>query len=128
MTSCPHPAGELVGRTLAMPCDTNANGDIFGGWLVSEMDLGGGILAKRVSGGRIVTVAIHAMTFIRPVKIGDVVSCYAELIKTGRTSMTINIEAWATPGDGNDLHKVTEGTFIYVAIDEHGQPRPAISF
>lgn len=116
------PEGELVIRTLAMPKDTNANGDIFGGWLVSEMDLGGAILAKATSKSRIVTVAIDKMVFHHPVKVGDVVCCYANLTKTGKTSMTVKIEAWALPYDGGQRNKVTEGIFTYVAIDEAGKP------
>jgi acyl-CoA thioesterase YciA len=118
------PSAELVIRTLAMPRDTNANGDIFGGWLVSQMDLGGAILAKKISHKRCVTVAIDKMVFIQPVAVGDVVCCYAELLKTGRTSMTINIEAWAVPAIGQDRQKVTEGIFTFVAINDHGQPIP----
>lgn len=111
-------------QTLAMPADTNANGDIFGGWLVSQMDLAAGVLAKKVSRGRAATVAIHSMTFLRPVHVGDVVSCHVELIKQGNTSMTFAVEVWtealATTGEKN---RVTEGTFIFVALDEQGRPR-----
>lgn len=116
------PKGELVIRTLAMPRDTNANGDIFGGWLVSEMDLGGAILAKKTCGTRITTVAIDKMTFHLPVSVGDVVCCYAELLRIGRTSMTINIEVWAISDVADERHKVTEGIFTYVAIDDNGKP------
>src|SRR5690606_38092045 len=97
------------------------NGDIFGGWLVSQMDLGGAILAKRISHKRCVTVAIDKMTFIRPVAVGDVICCYAELLKTGRTSMTIRVEAWAVPAMSQDRQRVTEGIFTFVSVDEHGQ-------
>ncbi|RUR13817.1 acyl-CoA thioester hydrolase YciA [Legionella sp. km772] len=117
------PQGELTIQTLAMPMDTNANGDIFGGWIVSQMDLAVGILAKKISKGRIVTVAINSMTFLRPVHVGDVVSCYAELVKVGNTSMTVNVEVWAMPADQHEQYQVTEGVFVSVAIDEHGLPR-----
>lgn len=117
------PQGELTIQTLAMPMDTNANGDIFGGWIVSQMDLAVGILAKKISKGRIVTVAINSMTFLKPVHVGDVVSCYAELVKIGNTSMTINVEVWVMPTDQHAQYQVTEGTFVSVAIDEQGLPR-----
>lgn len=119
--------GELVIRTLAMPKDTNANGDIFGGWLVSQMDLGGAILAKQISRQRVVTVAIEKITFLRPVNVGDVVCCYAELLKIGRTSMTIQIDAWAIPNEGTERVQVTSGIFTFVAIDASGRPIPVNS-
>ena len=118
------PHGELVIRTIAMPADTNANGDIFGGWLLSQMDLGGAIYARNLSRSRVSTVAIDAMTFITPVYVGDIVSCHATLIKVGRTSMRIAVEAWAQRTKGGELVRVTEGTFTYVAIDDHGKPWP----
>lgn len=121
------PRGEITIQTLAMPADTNANGDIFGGWLVSQMDLAAGVLAKKISRGRAVTVAIHSMTFLRPVHVGDVVSCHVELIKCGSTSMTIAVEVWAEPATIGDQYKVTEGIFVFVAIDEHGKPRQVIN-
>jgi acyl-CoA thioesterase YciA len=117
------PQGELTIQTLAMPMDTNANGDIFGGWIVSQMDLAMGILAKKISKGRVVTVAINSMTFLKPVHVGDVVSCYVELIKLGNTSMTVSVEVWAMPADQHEHYQVTEGVFVSVAIDEHGSPR-----
>ncbi|RTK98093.1 MAG: acyl-CoA thioesterase [Proteobacteria bacterium] len=117
--------GDLVMRTIAMPSDTNANGDIFGGWLLSQMDLGGGIVAKSNStSGRAVTVSIDSMSFINPVKVGDMVSCYAELISHGRTSMKIQIEAWTYSYITREAKHVTSGIFTYVAIDEHGHPCP----
>lgn len=88
------PHGELVLRTLAMPADTNANGDIFGGWLMSQMDIGGAILAKEIAEGRVVTVRVDGMTFLKPVAVGDVVCCYARCVRTGRSSMTVNVEVW----------------------------------
>lgn len=94
MTTNDAPQGELVLRTLAMPADTNANGDIFGGWLMSQMDMGGAILAKEIAHGRVVTVRVDGMTFLRPVAVGDVVCCYARCVKRGNTSVSINIEVW----------------------------------
>lgn len=117
------PTGEITIQTLAMPADTNANGDIFGGWLISQMDLAAGILAKKVSKGRAVTVAIHSMTFLKPVHVGDLVSCYAEIESIGKTSMTISIEVWVEPPLQFTKHQVTKGTFVFVAIDEQGKPR-----
>jgi acyl-CoA thioesterase YciA len=118
------PQSEPALRAIAMPADTNQRGDIFGGWLLSQMDLAGGIAAIRRSRGRVATVAIASMTFRRPVFVGDEVSCYAEVIKVGRTSMTIKIESWVRRGTGDEAFKVTEGIFSYVAIDEMRQPRP----
>jgi acyl-CoA thioesterase YciA len=120
----PQPRGDLTLQTLAMPKDTNANGDIFGGWLLSQMDLGGSIFAHRVAKGRSATVAISEMTFIRAVPVGAIVSCYCDLIKTGRTSMTINVEVWINIESTNEPVKVTEGEFVFVAIDDEGKPRP----
>lgn len=117
------PKGNITIQTVAMPADTNANGDIFGGWLLSQMDLASGVLAKQVSQGRIATVAIHSMSFLRPVKVGDLVSCHASLIKTGRTSMTIEVEAWVNSHLSEQKLQVTKGIFVCVAIDEQGKPR-----
>ncbi len=119
-----NPQGIVTIQTLAMPADTNAYGDIFGGWLVSQMDLAGNVLAKQLSHGRSVTVAIESMSFEHPVHIGDLVSCYVTLVKTGRSSMTIKIEVWTNVHFLGRRKKVTEGTFVYVAIDEDGHPRP----
>ncbi len=119
----PGPRGELSIQTAAMPADTNANGDIFGGWLLSQMDIAGGIAGRHYSGGRTVTIAIESMTFRRPVRVGDVVSCYTELSKIGTTSMTYRIEAWAIRADSFVREKVTEGVFTYVAIGPDGRPR-----
>ncbi len=118
------PQGELVIRTIAMPADTNSNGDMFGGWLVSQMDLGGAICARNVSRSRITTVAIDAMIFIHPVFVGDIVSCHAGLLKIGRTSIRIEVEAWAQRAKGGEHVLVTRGTFTYVAIDDAGRPQP----
>ncbi|WP_454781387.1 acyl-CoA thioester hydrolase YciA [Legionella sp. WA2022007384] len=117
------PKGELTIQTLAMPADTNANGDIFGGWIVSQMDLAAGILAKRIALGRVATVSIHSMNFLKPVHVGDLVSCYVTLIKQGNTSMTLGVEVWAHPATQNETYQVTEGVFIFVAIDEKGKAR-----
>ncbi|MFA5495750.1 MAG: acyl-CoA thioesterase [Porticoccaceae bacterium] len=119
-----NPAGELTLQTLAMPRDTNPHGDIFGGWLLSQMDLAGAVLARRLSRGRVATVAISEMAFLRPVPVGAVVSCYTSLLETGRSSMRINIEVWIETEAGIEPAKVTEGDFVYVAISEQGTTRP----
>lgn len=118
------PQGELVIRTIAMPADTNANGDMFGGWVLSQMDLGGAIYARNVARSRITTVAVDAMSFIHPVYVGDVLSCHAGLLKVGRTSIRIEVQAWAQRANGGEHVLVTRGTFTYVAINEAGQPQP----
>src|ERR1700761_8871363 len=110
----PEPIGkEAALRTIAMPADANPAGDIFGGWLLSQMDLAGSTLATRRAKGRVVTVAITAMTFHRPVFMGDGVSCYGEIIKVGRTSITVKIESWARRGRSEEKIEVTEGLFTY---------------
>lgn len=117
------PQGELVIKTLAMPGDTNANGDIFGGWVISQMDLGGGIIAKSLSpSGRAVTVAIDRMEFINPVKVGHAVSCYAQIIHRGNTSVQIKLETWVYDYANNQNKIVTQGVFTYVAVNENGRP------
>ncbi|MDN3698145.1 MULTISPECIES: acyl-CoA thioester hydrolase YciA [Vibrio] len=121
------PKGQLLLRTLAMPADTNANGDIFGGWIMSQLDLAGAILAKEISCGRVVTVSVSSITFKQPVSVGDVVCCYGECTRIGRTSMSVNLEVWIKPVkiDGiGDRYQVCEATFNYVAIDSEGRPRP----
>lgn len=118
------PSGVPVVRVTAMPADTNPEGDIFGGWLMSQMDLAGGSVAFRTCKGRAATAAMDGMIFHRPVKVGDEVSVYAELRGVGRTSMTIYVEAWRRPRKADDAEKVTEATFTFVAIDEQGRPRP----
>ena len=118
------PHGELAVRTIAMPADTNANGDIFGGWVMSRMDQAGGIAGVERSQGRVVTVAVEAMTFIRPVKVGDVLSVYTSVKSVGRTSMKIQVEAWAKRFRTTLHEKVTDATFTFVAIDDDGRPRP----
>jgi acyl-CoA thioesterase YciA len=125
MTTNDAPQGELVLRTLAMPADTNANGDIFGGWLMSQMDMGGAILAKEIAHGRVVTVRVDGMTFLRPVAVGDVVCCYARCVKRGNSSISINIEVWVKKVSSEPIgqrYKATEALFIYVAVDSQGNP------
>ncbi|MDE1917564.1 MAG: acyl-CoA thioesterase [Sphingomonadales bacterium] len=120
----PRPASEPVIRVTAMPRDANAYGDIFGGWLMSLMDNGAGLIASRHSLGRAVTIAMDGMQFLKPVKIGDELSVYGEIIKTGRSSMTIAVEAWRRHRHELDAIKVTEAVFTFVAVDENGRPRP----
>lgn len=115
--------GVLVIRTIAMPADTNPAGDIFGGWLMSQMDLAAGNMAGRVSQGRGATVAVEAMQFLRPVKVGDEVTIYANLISVGRTSMRIHVDVWARPRFGDASQKVTDADFVFVALDDEGRPR-----
>jgi acyl-CoA thioesterase YciA len=118
------PQGDLTVRTIAMPADTNANGDIFGGWVMAQMDIAGGIAGVERAQGRVVTVAVNGMTFIRPVRIGDVLCVYTRVLSVGRTSMKIQIEAWARRFQRDYREKVTEATFTFVAIDDDGRPRP----
>ncbi len=122
----PAPEGDLAIRTLAMPADTNPQGDIFGGWVLSQMDITGGVVATELSKGRAVTVSVDSMTFHRPVLVGDVLCCYAKVLKVGRSSMKIKIEAWVR----RDYHgfKVTEGIYTYVAVDKDRRPRPVPKF
>lgn len=116
------PNGDLCIRTLAMPADTNANGDIFGGWLLSQMDVGGGVFASKVARSRTVTVAIEAMNFRKAVFVGDLVSVYANIVRVGRTSLTVHLEAWALRRREELPILVTDGNFTYVAIDDDGRP------
>jgi acyl-CoA thioesterase YciA len=117
------PCGDLSIRTLAMPADTNQNGDIFGGWLLSQMDLGGGIFASKVAKSRTVTVAIEAMNFRKPVFVGDLVSVHANLVRIGKTSITVHIEAWVLRRKETHSILVTDGNFTYVSIDDQGHPQ-----
>ena len=121
------PEGIPMIRAIAMPADSNANGDIFGGWIMSQMDLAAGNLAARVSHGRCATVAADAMTFLRPVIIGDEVSVYCTLLSRGRTSMKIAVEAWRRARITAEEYRVTRATFTFVAIDAEGKPRPITS-
>lgn len=118
------PRGELTLRTLAMPADTNANGDIFGGWIVSQMDLGASMVAKKRAKCRTVTIAIDKMIFKQPVNVGDTICVHCDLVTTGRTSMTINVQVWAIDYEISDQRRhVTEGVFTFVAIDDNGKPQ-----
>ena len=122
------PQGELVLRTLAMPADTNPEGDIFGGWLLAQMDIAGGLPAKQLAAGRVATVAVNSMVFHLPVFVGDVVCCYADIVKVGTTSVTVNVQAWvlrnASTSNGNEKREmVTEGSFVYVAVGADRKPR-----
>lgn len=118
------PCGDLMLRTVAMPADTNPSGDIFGGWLLSQMDLAGGLAAKQRAGSRVATVAINAMAFHKPVFVGDVICSYAYVNSVGRTSLTVPVQAWVVRASGDNRRvMVTEGVFTYVAIDEERQPR-----
>jgi len=118
------PKGEMMIRTLAMPADTNPAGDIFGGWVLSQMDIAGGILTKKMSKGRTVTVAVDAMKFHLPVHVGDVLCCYCEIIKIGKSSAAVKIEAWTSPAEETERILVTEGLFTYVALDKNRKARP----
>ena len=118
------PRGELVIRTIAMPADTNPSGDIFGGWILSQMDLGSGILAAKVAKTRVVTVAIEGMSFLGPVHVGDRVACYARVEKIGRTSMVIPVEVWVQRYMSGEEVLVTKGVFTYVALGRDGKPTP----
>ncbi len=118
------PNGELSLQVIAMPRDTNPHGDIFGGWLLSQMDLSGMVHARKTSAGRVATVAISSMGFLRPVPVGATVSCYTHLVETGRTSMRISVEVWIDTEDDEQPAKVSEGDFWYVAIDSEGKTRP----
>ena len=118
------PTGEAYLRTIAMPADANPSGDIFGGWLLSQMDLAGGVIANEQAGGRVATVAIEAMKFHKPVMIGDEVSCYCRVARIGTTSVTIAIESWVRRAITRERQKVTEGLFTYVALDMQRRPRP----
>lgn len=110
-------------RTLAMPADTNPAGDIFGGWLLAQMDIGGAVPAVLRAKGRVATIAVDGMTFHEPVYVGDLVSVYAEIVRVGRTSLTVQVEAWARRQRTDDEVKVTAGRFTYVAIDDERRPR-----
>ena len=118
------PVGDLCIRTLAMPADTNQNGDIFGGWLLGQMDLGGGVFASKIAKSRTVTVAIEAMNFRKPVFVGDLVSVHADLVRIGKTSITVHLEAWVLRRKAMQSILVTDGNFTYVSIDDTGQPQP----
>ncbi|KFC66955.1 Acyl-CoA hydrolase [Devosia sp. LC5] len=123
ITDTTDPKGALTIRTLAMPADTNPAGDIFGGWVMSQMDIAGAIAAVERAQGRVVTVAVEAMTFIAPVKVGDILCVYTTIERVGNTSITVGLEAWARRNRLDDRVKVTEGRFVYVSLGEDGQKR-----
>jgi acyl-CoA thioesterase YciA len=116
------PAGHLILSTIAMPADTNPAGDIFGGWILSQMDQAGAVVARRRAMGRVVTIAIDAMKFHRPVIVGDKVSCYGTVVRVGRTSIAVMVETWVQRSLAEEYIKVTEGVFTFVAIDENRNP------
>lgn len=117
------PKGEITLQTIAMPADSNANGDIFGGWLMAQMDLGASVLARARAKGRVATVAVDGMEFHKPVKVGDVLAIHSVLEREGRTSMKVAVEAWITRMPAGDHMRVTKATFTFVAIDDEGKPR-----
>lgn len=121
--STPVPQGELALQVVAMPRDTNATGDIYGGWLLSQMDMAGAVTATEVAGGRVATVAVEGMAFMTPVHIGAVVSCYCDVLEIGRSSVRIVVEVWINSKHDGEPIKVTEGEFVFVAIDEKGRTR-----
>ncbi len=118
------PTGELQIRIMAMPENTNANGYIFGGWVLSIMDLAGASIAQKKAQSRVVTVAVESMSFISPVQVGDFVCCYGELLRVGTKSMRVHIETWVVNQRTGDRKQVTEGVYTYVAVDEHGESMP----
>ena len=121
-----NPEGDLLLRTLAMPADTNANGDIFGGWIMSQMDIGGGILAKEIAKGRVVTVNVDGITFYKPINVGHVVCCYGKCTKIGNSSIVLKLEIWVKPvlnEKSAERYCVTEAVFTYVAIGQNGKSR-----
>ena len=125
------PGGELILRTLAMPADTNPQGDIFGGWIMAQMDIAGGIMANEIARSRIVTVAVESINFIKPVHVGDVVGCYGKVIRIGTTSVTINLEVWVKAAQPRiteevSMFKVTEAAFTYVAVKPDGKKQPIL--
>ena len=124
MTDNDRPQGELTLRTLAMPADANAAGDIFGGWVMAQMDLACGIRAAERARGRVVTAAVREMSFARPMKIGDTLCIYTEITKVGRSSMVLKVEAWGQRYLTHILEKLTDADFVMVALDAEGRPTP----
>jgi len=118
------PLGELTVRVMPMPKDLNAAGDVFGGWVMSQMDLGSSVLAARRACGRVATVAVDSMHFVRPVKVSDMFNCYCRVVREGRTSLTVRVEAWVDRADKSGIEKVTEADFTFVALDDDGRPTP----
>ncbi|SUU04452.1 acyl-CoA thioesterase [Acinetobacter haemolyticus] len=117
------PEGTLSLQTIAMPADTNWSGDVFGGWIVSQMDLAGAIHVERLSKGRCATIAINQMSFLVPVKVGNVISCYTKILKVGNTSVQVQIEVWNSHDDSREPVRITEGVFTFVAVDINGNKR-----
>lgn len=118
------PTGQLTVRIVAMPADANPSGDIFGGWIMAQMDLSAGVAGRERARGRVVTASVSSLSFLQPVKVGDVVAVYTEVVGTGRTSIRIQIEAWVNRSVGSAQLKVTEALFVMVAVDEAGSPAP----
>lgn len=118
-----HPEGVLSLQNIAMPADTNWSGDVFGGWIVSQMDLAGAIHVERLSKGRCATIAINEMTFLVPVKVGNVISCYTKILKVGNTSVQVQIEVWNSHDNSRDPIRITQGVFTFVAVDVNGNKR-----
>ncbi|MBS0221759.1 MAG: acyl-CoA thioesterase [Proteobacteria bacterium] len=118
------PRGQLASRVLAMPTDTNPKGDIFGGWIMSLMDMAGKMSATTIANGRVVTVAVDRIVFREPVRVGDVVCCYTDTLRTGRSSITLSVEVWALRQGQGERIMVTDAIFTFVAIDDDGRPRP----
>jgi acyl-CoA thioesterase YciA len=121
--SSQQPRGELSLRTVAMPADTNPAGDIFGGWIMSLMDLAAGVAAGTRAKGRVATAAVSNLNFLQPVKVGDVVCVYTDITKTGRTSITVGVEAYVLRRNQGERVRVTAAEFVLVAVDDHGTPR-----
>jgi acyl-CoA thioesterase YciA len=126
-TSNDVPTGNLTLQTITMPADTNPFGDIFGGWVMAQMDIAGAIHANEVALGRVTTVAVGSMVFIRPVPVGAVISCYTSTLKIGNTSIRVKVEVWIKDFLTHNISQVTEGEYIYVAIDEQGRERPVLN-
>jgi acyl-CoA thioesterase YciA len=124
MPNVPEPRGELALRTVAMPADTNPAGDIFGGWIMSLMDLAAGVSAGTRAKGRVATAAASNLSFLQPVKVGDVICVYTDIERTGRSSITLAVEAWVLRRAQGERQRVTAAEFVLVAVDEHGKPRP----
>lgn len=120
------PTGNLTLQTITMPADTNPFGDIFGGWVMAQMDIAGAIHANEVAQGRVTTVAVGSMVFIRPVPVGAVISCYTSTLRIGNTSIRVKVEVWIKDFLTHHIIQVTQGEYVYVAIDEHGRKRPVL--
>lgn len=118
------PRGDLACRTLAMPTDTNPRGDIFGGWVMTLMDIAGKMTATTIAGGRVVTVSVSNMAFLQPIQVGDTVCCYTDLLHIGKTSIVLSIEVWVLRQGVGERMKVTDAEFTFVAVDDNGRPRP----